>query len=147
MSNLILTQEEQGMLAGDQGPAIAMCMRLIVGVAKANQATRLIEVESAHADGCLYHGIAGLEYTEKLVELGGKVKVRTTTNVSSLDLLHPELIHADKTLATNGKRLMDAHLALGCEATWTCAPYQTGHRIKCNCFCKLSFRGAHRSIW
>jgi predicted aconitase len=40
-------------------------------------------------------------------------------------LLHPELIHADKTLATNGKRLMDAHLALGCEATWTCAPYQT----------------------
>jgi predicted aconitase len=128
MSNLILTQEEQGMLAGDQGPAIAMCMRLIVGVAKANQATRLIEVESAHADGCLYHGIAGLEYTEKLVELGGKVKVRTTTNVSSLDLLHPELIHADRTLATNGKRLMDAHLALGCEATWTCAPYQTGHR-------------------
>ena len=116
------------MLAGEHGPAIAMCMRLIAGVAKANQATRLIEIESAHADGCLYHGIAGLEYTEKLVELGGKVKVRTTTNVSSLDLLHPDLVHADATLATNGRRLMDAHLALGCEATWTCAPYQTGHR-------------------
>ena len=125
---LILTELEQAMLAGEHGPAIAMCMRLIVGVAKANQATRLIEIESAHADGCLYHGIAGLEYTEKLVELGGKVKVRTTTNVSSLDLLHPDLVHADATLATNGRRLMDAHLALGCEATWTCAPYQTGHR-------------------
>lgn len=128
MKKLILTEVEQAMLAGEHGPAIAMCMRLIVGVAKANQATRLIEIESAHADGCLYHGIAGLEYTEKLVELGGKVKVRTTTNVSSLDLLHPDLIHADATLATNGRRLMDAHLALGCEATWTCAPYQTGHR-------------------
>lgn len=128
MKKLILTELEQAMLAGEHGPAIAMCMRLIVGVAKANQATRLIEIESAHADGCLYHGIAGLEYTEKLVELGGKVKVRTTTNVSSLDLLHPDLVHADATLATNGRRLMDAHLALGCEATWTCAPYQTGHR-------------------
>lgn len=128
MKKLILTEVEQAMLAGEHGPAIAMCMRLIVGVAKANQATRLIEIESAHADGCLYHGIAGLEYTEKLVELGGKVKVRTTTNVSSLDLLHPDLVHADATLATNGRRLMDAHLALGCEATWTCAPYQTGHR-------------------
>ena len=128
MKKLILTELEQAMLSGEHGPAIAMCMRLIVGVAKANQATRLIEIESAHADGCLYHGIAGLEYTEKLVELGGKVKVRTTTNVSSLDLLHPDLVHADATLATNGRRLMDAHLALGCEATWTCAPYQTGHR-------------------
>ena len=128
MKKLILTELEQAMLAGEHGPAIALCMRLIVGVAKANQATRLIEIESAHADGCLYHGIAGLEYTEKLVELGGKVKVRTTTNVSSLDLLHPDLVHADATLATNGRRLMDAHLALGCEATWTCAPYQTGHR-------------------
>ena len=76
MKKLLLTELEQAMLAGEHGPAIAMCMRLIVGVAKANQATRLIEIESAHADGCLYHGIAGLEYTEKLVELGGKVKVR-----------------------------------------------------------------------
>ena len=127
-SRLILTELEQAMLAGDLGPAIAMSMRLVVGVAKANQATRLIEIESAHADGCLYHGIAGLEYTETLVKLGGKVRVRTTTNVSSLDLLHPDLVRADGAFLGNSRRLMDAHLALGCEATWTCAPYQTGHR-------------------
>ena len=125
---LVLSPEEQAMLAGDQGPAVAMCMRIIVGVANANGAEKLIEIESAHADGTLYHGEAGLDFTEKLVALGGKVKVRTTTNVGSLDLLHPDLVHGDKTLMEHGRRLMDAHIALGCEPTWSCAPYQAGHR-------------------
>lgn len=69
MHGLVLTDYEQEMLNGQHGEAVAMCMRLVVGVARANQAPRLVEIESAHADGCLYHGIAGLEYTEKLVEL------------------------------------------------------------------------------
>jgi len=125
---LLLTPEEQSMLGGELGEAIAMCMRVVVGVARANGAERLVEIESAHADGCLYHGVAGLEFTERLVELGGKVTVRTTLNVGSLDLLHPGLVKADAELAVNGRRLMDAHVALGCEPTWSCAPYQAGHR-------------------
>jgi len=127
-SALVLTTEEQEMLAGDHGPAVAMCMRIIVGVAKANGAEKLIEIESVHADGTLYHGEAGLDFTEKLVALGGKVRVKTTTNVGSLDLLHPGLVHGDATLMDHGRRLMDAHIALGCEPTWSCAPYQAGHR-------------------
>ena len=125
---LVLSDEESAMLAGEQGEAVAMCMRIIVGVAKANGAEKLIEIESVHADGTLYHGEAGLDFTEKLVALGGKVKVRTTTNVGSLDLLHPTLVHGDETLMAHGRRLMDAHIALGCEPTWSCAPYQAGHR-------------------
>lgn len=125
---LVLTAEEQSMLAGEQGPATAMCMRLIVGVARANEAERLVPIESAHADGCLYHGLAGLEFTERLVSLGARVRVRTTLNVGSLDLLHPGLVRADAEVAENGRRLMDAHVALGCEPIWSCAPYQSGHR-------------------
>ncbi|NBO26862.1 MAG: DUF521 domain-containing protein, partial [Actinobacteria bacterium] len=87
--SVTLTAQEQAMLDGADGPAVAMCMRIIVGVARANGAKKLIEIESAHADGTLYHGEAGLDFTEKLVALGGKVKVKTTTNVGSLDLLHP----------------------------------------------------------
>jgi predicted aconitase len=124
----VLTVDEQAMLAGAQGPAVALCMRLVVGVARVGGAERLVEVESAHGDGCLYHGLAGLEFTERLVELGGRVRVRTTLNVGSLDLLHPGTVRADAELAGNGRRLMDAHVALGCEPTWSCAPYQTGHR-------------------
>lgn len=91
--------------------------------ARANGAERLVPIESAHADGCLYHGVAGLEFTERRVSLGARVRVRTTLNVGSLDLLHPGLVRADAEVAENGRRLMDAHVALGCEPTWSCAPY------------------------
>jgi predicted aconitase len=127
-ASLQLTPDEQAMLAGEHGDATALCMRIVTGVARANGAKRLLEIESAHADGCLYHGLAGLEFTERLVELGGRVQVRTTLNVGSLDLLHPGLVRAGTELAEHGRRLMDAHLALGCEPTWSCAPYQSGHR-------------------
>ena len=122
------------MLSGAHGAATALCMRIVVGIARAMGAPRLQEIASAHADGCLYHGLAGLEFTERLVELGARVRVRTTLNVGSLDLLHPRLVRADPTLRDRGRRLMEAHVALGCEPTWSCAPYQSGHRPN---------RGAH----
>ena len=61
---------------------------------------RLIDVESAHIDGCLYHGQAGLDFAGKLVELGASVRVPTTLNVSSLDLMHPGLVRLDPAEAT-----------------------------------------------
>lgn len=123
-----LTGAERAMLSGDHGEAVAMAMRIVVGVARANGAHRLIEVESAHVDGCLYHGLAGLEFAEQLADLGGTVAVRTTSNVGSLDLLHPSLVRAGEELADGGRRLMDAYVRLGCEPTWSCAPYQLSHR-------------------
>jgi predicted aconitase len=125
---LSLSAEEQDMLDGRHGAAVAMAMRLVTGVANANGAARLLEIESVHVDGCLYHGRAGLDFAERLVDLGGKVAVRTTLNVGSLDLLHPAVVRADRDLAVAGRRLMDAYVALGCEQTWSCAPYQLSHR-------------------
>jgi predicted aconitase len=128
MAALRLTADEQGMLDGAAGEAAALAMRLVVGVARASGARELLPVESVHVDGCLYHGQAGLDLAERLVQLGGTVAVRTTLNVGSLDLLHPGLVRADAALADGGRRLMDAYVALGCEPTWTCAPYQLSHR-------------------
>lgn len=125
---LTLTADEQAMLDGKSGPAVAMAMRIVVGVAHANLATRLLEIESAHVDGCIYDGRASLDFAQHLADLGGKVRVRTTLNVGSLDLLHPGLVRAGKDLAWSGRRLMDAYVALGCEPTWSCAPYQLSHR-------------------
>ena len=115
------------MLDGRDGEAVALCMRLVTGVARASGARRLLEVASAHVDGCLYHGRAGLDFAERLVEAGARLSVRTTLNVGSLDLLHPGLVR-DQELAAAGRRLMEAYVALGCEPTWSCAPYQSGHR-------------------
>jgi predicted aconitase len=125
---LSLRAEEQAMLDGASGPAVAMAMRIVVGVARANAATRLLEVESAHVDGCIYHGRASLDFASRLADLGGRVRVRTTLNVGSLDLLHPSLVRAGEELASSGRRLMDAYVSLGCEPTWSCAPYQISHR-------------------
>ncbi len=123
-----LTDEEQDMLDGGRGPAVALAMRLVLGIARASGAPRLLEIDSAHIDGCLYHGRAGLDLAERLVDLGGAVAVRATLNVGSLDLLHPGLVRADDELGSHGRRLMNAYVALGCEPTWSCAPYQLSHR-------------------
>jgi hypothetical protein len=103
-------------------------MRIIVAVADANDANRLIDVTSAHIDSCLYHGDAGLDFAERLSGDGARVVVPTTLNVSSLDLLHPHLFRGDARLQERGRRLMAAYLAMGAAPTWTCAPYQTRAR-------------------
>ena len=125
---LRLTAEDEAKLAGDHGPGVAMAMRLVVALARVSQAARLIDIESAHIDGCLYHGKAGLDFIEKLVGLGAKVTVPTTLNVSSLDLLHPGLVRLGPTESAAARRLMDAYVAIGARATWTCAPYQLAAR-------------------
>jgi predicted aconitase len=50
--------------------------------------------------------------------------VPTTLNVASLDLLHPDLVRVEPERRALARRLMDAYVAMGCEPTWTCAPYQ-----------------------
>jgi predicted aconitase len=103
-------------------------MRVVVAAAELLGADRLVEITSAHVDGCLYHGEGGVEFAEKLVAGGGRVTVPTTLNVGALDLLHPGRVKGDAHHAAMARRQMDAYLTLGCAPTWTCAPYQAGHR-------------------
>jgi len=127
---LMLSDAEQQMLAGERGEAVAIAMRVIVALASAGGTESLIEIESAHIDGCLYHGPVGLDFAEKLATAGGGVAVPTTLNVSALDLLHPELIRLDDETRDRARRLMEAYVQMGCEPTWTCAPYQLPDRPK-----------------
>jgi hypothetical protein len=126
--SLHLTDHDRALAAGENGPAAALAMRIVIKLADANEATRLIDVESAHIDSCLYHGDAGLDFAERLASDGGQVVVPTTLNVATLDLLHPDLFRGDDRLAERGRRLMSAYLAMGGQPTWTCAPYQLTQR-------------------
>ena len=119
-----LTDAEQAMLAGEEGPAVALAMRIVTGVARAMQAPRLLEITGAHIDACVYYGQAGLDFGERLVELGGKVRVPTTLNIGLVDLLHPELSQLDEATTDAARRQMHAYAALGGRPTFTCAPYQ-----------------------
>ena len=123
-----LTESDRSFLRGERGEAAALAMRIVVEMAGVSGAGRLIDVASAHVDGCLYHGIAGLEFAERLVAGGARVAVPTTLNVGALDLLHPDRYRGDPGMAVNARRQMDAYVAMGCRPTWTCAPYQLPER-------------------
>ncbi len=99
-------------------------MRLVVRAAEALGAERLIPITRAHVDSCLYHGEATVDFVERLVEGGAQVAVPTTLNVGALDLLHPELWRGDARTADRGRLLMAHYRSLGCQPTFTCAPYQ-----------------------
>ncbi|MFI7068097.1 aconitase X [Kribbella sp. NPDC050124] len=132
MDNLQLTAEEGEMLGGQYGEGVALAMRVVVGLARIEGAPRLVEITSAHVDSCLYHGQVSLDFAHKLVGLGAKVRVPTTLNVGSMDLLHPGLVRdgtdAERETALRGRELMAAYVDLGCTPTWTCAPYQLPNR-------------------
>jgi predicted aconitase len=125
---LDLSPLDREFLNGAHGGAAGFAMKLLVQIAEAVGAARFIDIEAAHVDGCLYLGEASLDFVERLVSLQGRVRVLTTLNVGSVDLIHPELFRGDPDIGAKGKRLMEAHVALGCQPTFTCAPYQTMFR-------------------
>ncbi len=123
-----LNADERAMAAGEAGEAAAMAMRIVAEAGRIMGAERLIPITSAHIDGCLYHGDSGVEFAERLVALGGRIAVPASLNVGALDLLHPEIVHAASHQSAMARRQMDAYTHLGCQPSWTCAPYQAGRR-------------------
>lgn len=123
-----LSAADRSALGGEQGEGTAFAMRTLVAFAAALGAPALIDITAAHIDGCLYHGQVSLDFVDRLVDGGARVRVPTTLNVGAIDLIHPELIRLSAPEQAPGVRLMRAHEALGCVPSFTCAPYQTRFR-------------------
>jgi len=128
INDLHLTTEDEAMLRGEAGLARAMAMKILIGMARATGAERMIDISGAHIDGTLYLGEASLDFAARLRDLGGRVVVPTTLNVSSLDLLHPELFQGDDRTRDGAGATASAYLDMGAAPTWTCAPYQLASR-------------------
>jgi hypothetical protein len=123
-----LTEDETAIAAGRDGEGAAMAMRIVADAARLMGAARLIPVASAHIDGALYHGDSGTLFAEALVSGGAKVRVPSTLNVGALDLMGCSRVRLQEPMRDMAKRMMRAYEAMGCAPTWTCAPYQAGHR-------------------
>lgn len=123
-----LTSEEAAIAAGAKGDGAAMAMRIVAETARLMGADRLIPIESAHIDGALYHGDSGTLFAERLVAGGARTSVRATLNVGAIDLTGCSRNRLPEHELGMARRMMDAYRTLGCEPTWTCAPYQAGHR-------------------
>ena len=126
--SVTLSDAERAAAAGEGGAGLGMAMRIVADVATLMGAPRLIPIASAHIDGALYHGDSGTHFAELLVRGGAKARVRATLNVGALDLTGCSKNRLAPHPRAMARRMMDAYRALGCEASWTCAPYQAGHR-------------------
>jgi predicted aconitase len=119
-----LSDDENGMLAGACGPAVALSMRVILAAARIQGAGRLVPIASAHVDSCLYHGPSSLDFARALLSGGGRVSVPTTLNVGGLDRSRPDLFAGPASHGEAARQLMDSYVEMGCQPTFTCAPYQ-----------------------
>ncbi|MCA9971256.1 MAG: aconitase X catalytic domain-containing protein, partial [Anaerolineales bacterium] len=128
MNDLALSPRDEAMLAGEHGAAAQMGMRILATMARVMGAPRLLDISSAHIDGCLYHGDSGIEFAQRLVDGGARVVVPTTLNVGAIDLLHPEEFQGTADRAARARRLMQLYEQMGCRPVFTCAPYQAAQR-------------------
>lgn len=118
------------MAAGDRGPAAELAMSILLRMAAIQGAERLLPIQGAHIDSTLYMGQATLEFAERLAELGAKVSVPTTLNVSGVDVSGWQEWAVPAEWAEKARRQMVAYQSMGAEPTWTCAPYQTEFKPK-----------------
>ena len=121
--DLDLTTDDLAKLRGEQGQPVAMAMEVIVAMAAAQGARRLIDVMRGHIDGCIYAHDANLIFAEKMAGMGAQVAIPTTINAISVDRQRWDEHGLAPDFAQAACRLADAYVQMGARPTFTCAPY------------------------
>jgi predicted aconitase len=126
---LHLTVDEEKILAGDEGPAVARLLELLVTLGEVFGAERLVPVVSAHISGVSYKnlGEAGLEWLEEQADLGARARIRATLNPAGMDMGRWREMGVPEEFAAGQERVIDAFRRMGVEPTCTCTPYLVGH--------------------
>jgi cis-L-3-hydroxyproline dehydratase len=122
-SALELTETDRAMLSGAEGEAVAQAMRILCAMAANQGATRLIDVTRGHIDGCIYASPANLTFAETMADMGARVRIPTTMNAISVDHANWRAQGVPPRFGGPAQRLADAYVRMGCQPTFTCAPY------------------------
>lgn len=122
-TDLVLSESEERMLDNCGTEAERMAHRVIFRYAHLTGCHSYVSISQSHIDGCTYIGIGGLDFVRKLVRSQGQVKVPTTLNSMSTDRKRWQVLGVPKEYATNAIALGEAYLDLGCQNSFTCAPY------------------------
>ena len=128
MTGVRLERGDMALLRGDEGEGARLAMSILARMADVVGARELLDITAAHIDSSLYQGPATLEFAERLADGGARVQVPTTLNVSGVDEHGWREWDVSESWAAPARRQMEAYEAMGCEPTWTCAPYQTQPR-------------------
>jgi predicted aconitase len=121
-----LTDREKSILDGEQGEAARIALAVLVELGALFGAKKLMRVSQVHIDATLYMVDAGLEFAEKMADLGGEVAVPTSLNPSSIDLQRWKEYRVPPEVLSKHERMEKAYLKMRAIPTWTCAPYQHG---------------------
>jgi predicted aconitase len=121
-----LTDQDQNILSGSEGEAARLAMQILCDMGEIFEADQMMPVSQVHIDMTLYMVDAGVEFVERLAELGGRFAVPTQLNPSAVDLRRCRELRVPAELEEKSRRLERAYLKMGATPTWTCAPYQQG---------------------
>jgi cis-L-3-hydroxyproline dehydratase len=122
-----LTRAEQEMLDGTHGEAQRRAMEGLVQLGDAFGAEDMVEIGYAHVHPGMALYAQDVELMEELVDIGAKMVVPTTANVTNVDTDNWRLTGAPEKLARLHQRGVEAHTKLGCASAMTCTPYWAGH--------------------
>jgi len=119
-----LTREEEKVYDGEYGWAYQVAMKILVRLGELFGATLLIPVTSAHISGVSYKtlGDAPLDFFEALVEAGGKARVPSTINPSSLDSEYLAKRFPEE-CRERQSRITNLYKDMGMTPALTCTPY------------------------
>jgi predicted aconitase len=82
-----LNETEKRMLGGKLGKAPELAMNILSELGELYGAEKMIEISQVHIDMTLYMVDAGVEFAEKMADLGGRFAVPAQLNPASIDLI------------------------------------------------------------
>ena len=128
MTQIVLTSDQQAMLAGERGVAKQMAIRLVLDLAAAAGASELVSIQSAHLSGVspLTGGLGLRQFLAKLTsDPAAQIAVPTTLNAAGCD---ENQFEAMSIVAPNFKEhnheIVEQYTRLGVRPTQSCTPYE-----------------------
>ncbi|MGE8062487.1 aconitase X [Pseudomonas sp. NPDC089547] len=118
-----LSERDKAILAGEEGKASQIAMRIVLRIAEMQGAKKLVDITSVHVGGSIYTGQASLKVVEALAEMGAQVKVPTSINAISIDRKRWKDQNIDPEFAGYADRLATAFEQMGCKPIFSCTPY------------------------
>ena len=122
---MYLTQDEEDILAGEEGESSQKAMELVVALGKIYGAEDLIDITSAHLSGASYKtiGDGGLKYLEDMANGGARVIVPSTLNPVGMDRERWKEMHISPVFADKQLKIIELYKKMGVTPTCSCTPY------------------------
>ena len=127
---MFLTKEQQKMLDGEQGYAIAKLTQLVVKIGEVNNASKLIPIKSAQIAGVSYFTVGEpiFSFFNMLSEDNVKVGVPSWLNPAGMDMEKWKEMGIEDNFAEKQNRIIQHYREMGIQTTLTCTPYLIGHK-------------------